>query len=325
MAANVPTPANANATGAAVELLRFISSLPERPDARVLSGQFIRWCHNASLEEIEGVRRATGHWLAIASGDYYTNDQQRGHPIDCARTNRVLAEYAKRGGIVSLSIHANNSATGGPAWDTSQGLDWVDDPANEAHANWTRQLGQVADGLAELANQGIPVLFRPLHEMNGGWFWWGKGRPERYTTLWRDMFAYMTHERGLDNLLWVYSPSAQSDQLRYYPGSDVVDVVGFDAYTADLPSDARLAYEQLVSTGKPFGIAEYGPCGPESLPEPFDYSRLIDWIRLDFPQTAFFIAWRDHWGLNRNANVKQLLDDPWVLNLDGLKDRKPTP
>ncbi len=300
------------------KLLQYITSLPERSDQRVLSGQFVRWNHDASLDEIAGIHEKTGAWPAMVSGDYYTNDQKQAHPIDCSLTNRVLGEYAARGGIVSLSVHANNPATGGPAWDSACDLRQVVEEGSDAWQNWHAQLAQIGDGLTELADRGVSVLFRPFHEMNGGWFWWGNGEPDAYRQLWRRTCIYLTQERGLDNLLWVYSPSSQSDQLRYYPGDDVVDIVGFDAYTGDLPKEAAEQYRQLLSTGKPFGITEYGPCGPEPLPEPFDYGRLIEWIRHDFPQTAFFIAWRDHWGMNQNRGAKELLTDPWVVNRDGV-------
>jgi mannan endo-1,4-beta-mannosidase len=310
---------NPHASERTRRLLDLLTGLPGRAEKRVLSGQFVRWCDTAGFEEFEGIQRKSGHWLAIAGGDYYRNDQKHAHAQDHRLTNRVLLEQFRRGGLVSLSIHANNPVTGGPAWDSGCDLGEILRAGSAAQRNWMEQMAGVADGLAELRDAGADVLFRPFHEMNGGWFWWGGKEPEQYKALWRLTWEYLVVKRGLDHLLWVYSPSSQFDQLAYYPGGDVVDVVGFDAYTPNLPADAKAGYEQLLTLGKPFGLTEYGCVGGMQPPErPFDYSLLIRWIREDFPRTAFFIAWRDHWGLNQNANVEELLDDSWVVNLEDL-------
>lgn len=99
----------------------------------------------------------------------------------------------------------------------------------------------------------------------------------------------------------------------------MVDVVGFDAYTPNLPADAKGGYEQLLTLGKPFGITEYGCVGGPTPPaQPFDFRLLARWIREDFPRTAFFITWQGHWGLDQGAHVRELLDDPWIANLEDL-------
>lgn len=312
------TPANSSASQQTRDLLGFIHSLSGKSEHCVLSGQFIRWNHNASLEELAGVHAKTGRWVAIAAGDYYTNDQKVAHPINYRLTNDVLVGYARAGGLVSVSIHMNNPLTGGPAWDSNIDLQEVITHGSKSHSDWLAQMKQVADGLDELRRSGFVVLFRPYHEMTGGWFWWGGKDPSAFKTLWQTTFRYLSQDRGLDNLLWLYTPAAGvGDMLQFYPGDQFVDLVGFDAYTPD-PADLRSNYESLLSTGKPFGFGEYGPMngGAKAADpdRPYNWSRFARSLREDFPLACYFITWRDHWGLNQHDDPGALLKDPRVLN-----------
>lgn len=96
----------------------------------------------------------------------------------------------------------------------------------------------------------------------------GRGpNPSRFAALWRQCHRYLTVDRKLDNLLWVYAPNAKLDEhtrpvTACYPGSDVVDILGYDIYTDAVGSevwDANGSYRDLVALGKPFAITEVGP------------------------------------------------------------------
>lgn len=99
------------------------------------------------------------------------------------------------------------------------------------YVQWRQNLG---DDLAVLAAEGVPVLLRPWHEAGGGWFWWSDEGPAQYGRLWRDLWSYLVNERGLHNLLWVWSAGLVGIDPAWYPGDDVVDVVGSDRY--DVPT-----------------------------------------------------------------------------------------
>src|SRR5690606_15358687 len=121
-------------------------------------------------------------------------------------------------------------------YDTRDVLELVT-PGTEVHDRWMIMLDDIADGLQELQDAGVIVIWRPLHEMNGGWAWWQRQHPESYTALWQHMFDHFTDERQLNNLLWAYSPNANNTQWDYgsmyfYPGDQYVDIVGLDKYMA---------------------------------------------------------------------------------------------
>ena len=85
-------------------------------------------------------------------------------------------------------------------------------PGTPLHRRWLAQVDGIPGYLKRLQRKKVPVLWRPYHEMNGGWFWWGQKRGEGgYRTLWRLMYDRLTHHHKLNNLLWVWNANAPND------------------------------------------------------------------------------------------------------------------
>jgi len=82
--------------------------------------------------------------------------------------------------------------------------------------------------LKRLQDAGVPILWRPLHEASGGWFWWGTCR-ESNIKLWKLMYDRMTNHHGLNNLIWVWN----GQHADWYPGDDYVDIIGEDIYPGE--------------------------------------------------------------------------------------------
>ncbi|MCJ8166741.1 glycoside hydrolase family 26 protein [Pontibacter sp. E15-1] len=144
----------------------------------------------------------------------------------------------ERGGLNTFSWHLNNPLD--PAktsWDpmdsTIQRL-FSDPAALKVYDGW---LDKVADYLTSLKGPNgelIPVVFRPLHEHTGSWFWWGRNHvsPEDYKKMWRYTVKHL-RDKGANNILIAYSTdrfTSREDYLERYPGDDYVDVLGFDLY-----------------------------------------------------------------------------------------------
>jgi mannan endo-1,4-beta-mannosidase len=87
----------------------------------------------------------------------------------------------------------------------------------------------IAGHLKELADLDIPILWRPLHEAAGEWFWWGASGPEPYIELWKIMYEKLTFEHELNNLIWLWNGEAAG----WYPGDDYVDMLGEDVYAGE--------------------------------------------------------------------------------------------
>jgi hypothetical protein len=180
-------------------------------------------------------------------------------------------------------------------------------PGTALHQHWCAQVDAVAACLKQLQDARVPVLWRPYHEMNGDWFWWG-GRTGEYSTaaLYRQLFDRLVRHHHLNNLIWVWSVDRVAkpgmEHAKFFPGSGYVDVLALDVYGNDF---AQPYYESLValSDGKPLALAEVGnPPAPGILAQQ--------------PRWTYYVTWT---GMVRNTSRKQyaaLLHDPRILSLE---------
>lgn len=247
---------------------------------------------------------------------------------------RRLAAFARQGGLVSVSMHPP-SPWGGDLRTTPTADDWDElfRDGSVANRRWQTLLRQTADCLQRLRNANVVVLWRPLHEMNGGWFWWcRRDDQDRWTSrdhfvkLWKQMHHYMVSDRGLDHLIWVYSAAVQTDAGQraanvYYPGDAWADVVGLDWYSDDLSDIDRLgSYTQLLRFNKPFAITEFGPQSRRD--GSFDNQRLFD-VAASLPRLSYVMYWHSWPGAKvaivDQRNVSKLMVAPEVLTLDRLR------
>lgn len=111
----------------------------------------------------------------------------------------------------------------------------------------------IAKELTKLKEADVPILWRPLHEAEGAWFWWGAEGAEPCKKLYRLLYDKLTNEYGLDNLIWIWTGSTSPAASEWYPGDDVVDIVGYDKYNAadglpNLSSISSTFYSLVQST-----------------------------------------------------------------------------
>ena len=163
----------------------------------------------------------------------------------------------ERGGINSISWHLRNPLTGGDSWDYSNKatVGEVINDTTSTHGMMIEWIGRTADfigNLKDTTGNKIPVLFRPFHEHTGDWFWWGSenSTPDEYRALWT-MTRKIFDDKGIDNVVWVYSPDIVPNEEVYmerYPGDEYVDVMGIDIYQRGAEEGVE-PYRQAVKTG----------------------------------------------------------------------------
>jgi mannan endo-1,4-beta-mannosidase len=312
-------PANRQAGGRTRAVLDYISSLEARPDKRLLSGQFVGFGDAARLQLAEEICAKTGCWPALIGVDYADFSDPGGTQRSQLATdvpNQVATAYWRAGGLVTVSAHLYDPANSAGGGLRDQGVDLAQllTPDSATHQRWIKELDVLAAGLQELKKAGVVVLWRPFHEMNGGWFWWGKKDPAVFVRVWRHMFDYFTAIKGLDNLLWVYGPNMGEHTADYYPGDDYVDLVGLDAYTDFIDPDHIKGFAEVARLPKPFGFAEYGPHGSTNPPGDYDFRRFIPGLRAYFPRATFFMTWDDKWSPVNNQHATELYRDPEIVN-----------
>ncbi|MBR1538061.1 MAG: beta-mannosidase, partial [Bacteroidales bacterium] len=198
------------------------------------------WCvtdwKNDPLERSD-VKDVAGRYPAVAGFDLggieLGNDcNLDGVPFDLMR-KAALTQIA-RGGVVTFSWHPRNPLTGGDAWDiSSDEVVWSVLEGGDKHGLFLEWLSRAADFLESLGD--VEVIFRPWHEHMGSWFWWGWRlcSANEYKALYQLTHDYFVKERGLDRILWCFSPNgpvSEADYLSRYPGDEFVDILGTDIY-----------------------------------------------------------------------------------------------
>lgn len=330
-------PANPNADAGARAVLRYLNSLTSRADNRVVSGQFGAYGDGTSAataaEQINKIFEQTGMYPAMTGMDYQRWDMMNGNNF--AEPNQFLIDSWNAGMLVNISWHANNPWTGGRSTDwanSDTGNPYDTRPVSEllipghpAADRWRAMLDNIASGLQVLEDAGVVVIWRPLHEMNGGWAWWHRQDPQNFAALWRDMFDYFTYSKGLNNLLWAYTPmmngsSSDPSPAAFYPGGGYVDLVGLDKYMdiGEDPLDLNHwgEYDAVRGLNKPMGIFEFGPIpasGEGWNSFDYDYANLIRDIRSLYPEVVLFQAWEYVWQIGEHVNAAGLMNDPWVI------------
>ncbi len=160
-----------------------------------------------------------------------------GVPFDRMR-DEIVAQY-NRGGIITISWHPYNPVTGKNAWDTS-GTPlkeiFLGGSQYQKFKSWLGKVATFLNSLKTADGKKIPIIFRPWHEMTGGWFWWGRNSctSEEYKKLFEYTIKTL-RGLGVDNAVICYSPGADSKEtetsyMTYYPGDEFVDMFGVDAY-----------------------------------------------------------------------------------------------
>ncbi len=230
-----------------------------------------------------------------------------GVPFDRMRKD-ILAQHA-RGGIVTLSWHPWNPVTGENAWDPKGDAvkEVLEGKQKEKFESWLGKVATFINSLQTCCGEKVPVIFRPWHEMNGGWFWWGANSctPQQYVALYKKTYERLK-AAGCDNLVWAWSPNLGDAKtvdafLERYPGNDVVDMVGVDIYEFD-GNDANYAknlketldvmVEAGKKTGKMVALTETGCRGIAQKKDWFTKTLLP--VIKDY-SLSYVLFWRNAW------------------------------
>ena len=226
-------------------------------------------------EEMEAIHDVTGAYPAILSMDIRDYAESRTRFGTEGRTADYALEFHEAGGIVSFCWHWNAPAqtilhegtdAGDQAW-------WIGYREQYSFFNILRvmhgeepdlkraldmDIQAVAAQLKHLEEEGVPVLWRPLHEASGGWFWWGADGPDAFKQLWMYLYKTLTEVYECNNLIWVCTCL----DPEWYPGDDYVDILGDDIYTLPqqyAPQIGRfLALDSCSPAGRMLALTETG-------------------------------------------------------------------
>ncbi len=236
-------PCDPEANEATRELYQYLRN--EVWGKKVLSGCNAEWNYNT--DDAEKVYKVTSQHPAVNVFDFQHFDQTW---IDY-KTD-IAKNWHQAGGIVAFMWHihmpANMFASQMTGWNTT----FYTNGNPPCHFRPTQcategtlenkifreKLEGVAQLLLYYQSQGIPIIWRPLHEAAGGWFWWGAEDGDAFKRLWIYMFEYF-RQAGIHNLLWAWT--SELNDPTWYPGDAYVDIVARDGYPQNNSSHISMA------------------------------------------------------------------------------------
>jgi mannan endo-1,4-beta-mannosidase len=228
------------------------------------------------------------------------------------KLRKNVVDTYNRGGVTTVSWHFSNPVSGGGFyWKDSVSLPAVSFiiPGGEAHDTYKdilNTVGHWAHSLTGADGTLSPVIFRPYHEFDGGWFWWGAPHCSRedFIELWRFTVSYLRDSLGVHNFIYAFSPdnkfNNEEEFLERYPGDEWVDMVGMDNYgdmgrdRYDINTAARklkIVSDYAVKAGK---LAAFTETGLESIPDNTWWTEtLLKTMQMHEARLSYVLVWRN--------------------------------
>jgi len=310
----VNAPADISTAPAAAPRLKVLDYFQSISGKGTVAGQHNREPNATPAVWTEKVFAATGKYPGLWSGDFLFQEENINERWAMVRE---AEKQWKKGAIVQLMWHSCSPSLAEPCgWDKNGVLSHLTDAqwtqlvteGTGLNVEWKKRMDEVAVYLQYLRDQGVEVVFRPLHEMNQGVFWWG-GRPgpEGTRKLFQLTHDYFTKTKGLTNLIWVWDVQDLSrDFADYDPGDKYWDILGFDVYDAGYSAD-WYKYVLSIAGDKPMAIGE---CAKLPTPQ----------LLRQQPRWVFFMSWAEL-AFEKNApkELTGLYNADNVITLDKLK------
>lgn len=288
------------------------------------------------IKEIGGKGYAFGHQDATAygigwknKGDLYKSDVndvvgdypgvygfELGHielgrshnldTVDFQLMKKLIRKAHKNRGIITISWHPDNPVSHKSAWDPTPAVKEILYGASlhTQYRNWLLKVADFMNDLKDGSGKAIPVVFRPFHEMNGSWFWWGEGNctHEEYIRLWKETVGILTRDYKVHNILYAYASDVvenEADYLKYYPGDAYVDMLGIDIYHKGTTNDFIEILEKNISIlrevatrkNKPYALTE---SGLNTIPISNWWTQVLD-KHIANTGIAWALFWRNAW------------------------------
>lgn len=329
-----------------------------------LSKQHILFGHQHAMEYGHGwngndrfdksdVKSVTGSHPAVIGVDFMDLFGAEGNNIEQRKESlrKNIAATYNRGGVTTISWHFNNPASaGGFYWKDSVSLPSVKliIPGGSRHAKYKTILNDMAAFVKSVKGKDgalVPMIFRPYHEFDGDWFWWGKSHctTEEFKTLWRFTVSYLKDSLGVHNFIYAFSPdnrfTTEEEYTERYPGNEYVDMVGIDNYGdwgRDGKYDVAAGIKKLkivdAFAKKNNKLAAFTETGLESIPNTTWYTAtLLKSIKEAKVEMSYVLVWRNdatsptHYyaPFPSHASEKDFInfyDDPYTLFEKDLKN-----
>lgn len=258
------------------------------------------------------------------------------------RLRRTIEDTYNRGGVTTISWHISNPVSGG-GFNAKRGAPKTvrelipGGSHHEAFQKILATIAQLAKSCKGKDGNLVPMIFRPWHEFDGDWFWWGRAHStiQEFTALYKMTVSELRDKNDVHNLIYAFSPDCrfnnEADFLERYPGDEWVDMVGFDDYS-DFGRDKydlvtglkrlRIVSDFAKKKGK---VAAFTETGLESIPNPTWWTEtLLKTLKSAGLELSYVLVWRNdqrsptHFyapypGHSSASDFKKFFDDPFTL------------
>lgn len=288
----------------------------------VISGQY------GGDTELSYIRNISGRTPVVRGFDmmdYSTSRVERG------ATSTEIAkaiEWSQQRGIVTFCWHWNAPKdlidepgrewwrgfyTEATTFDLAKAMN---DHNSEEYSLIIRDIDAIAEQLKTLSVNNVPVLWRPLHEAEGKWFWWGAKGPEPTKWLWKLLFERLVNHHQLDNLIWVWTSTGNPEAPEWYPGDEYVDMIGADVYLpAGTYSSNLITFNNMAEHyggRKIIALSENG-----TIPDP-------EKLFFEGAAWSWFATWSGSFindgDMNSAEHVEKVFNHDYVITLDEIDD-----
>ncbi len=300
----------------------------------ILSGQQIsNTPKDETPLEITAIKDVTGKEPAILGCDFIEYSPSRVERGSKSYNVEQAIDWAKTGGIVTFAWHWNAPTdlidqepdklwwsgfyTSATTFDLEKALA---DKESEEYKLLIRDIDEIAVQLKRLERADVPVLWRPLHEASGGWFWWGAKGAEPYKELWKIMFDRLVFYHEIDNLIWVWNGQNKD----WYPGDEYVDIVSEDIYADPFDYSSQIekfkvAEEYTDEKEVMVALSENGviPDPEELIKDKATWSWFVTWCQ-DFVYNEETKSYSEKY--TDKEMLKKVYDSEYVITKDELPD-----
>ena len=297
---------NANADETTKKIYSYICDTYENG---IISAQQESTWMGSTEYEMDYIYDTTGKLPAMRGLDFMNDD------FDGVVQRSI--DWWNKGGLVTICWHCG--ADFADAYDDCisdeiENWDLILTDGTPENKTFVEGMDKAGKALLELQEAGVTVLWRPFHEFDGQWFWWGKGDAENFKKLWIMMYNHFTNDLGLNNLIWVLGYSHNGTDYKgkpdkWYPGDEYCDIVGADSYEVPENGAEKRLYKivhKITKGKKPLCFHECGLIPTE------EQLKKIPWCS--------FMTWHTEYLMDTNTNehLNEIYNSDYVITLDEL-------
>jgi mannan endo-1,4-beta-mannosidase len=263
------------------QTIKLYNFLKENFGTKTISGTMANYSTN--IDEAVWVNSQTGKWPAMVGFDFIDHTAPTQSWVKYNAPFTLGQDWWNNNGVVTLMWHWRDPLNKTGAFytkDTNFDVSKISDKSSNEYKEMIADIDVIATYLKPFQAANIPVLWRPLHEASGRWFWWGAKGANPCKELWITMFDRLVNYHKINNLIWVWTSDADVSASSWYPGDNYVDIIGMDIYAGENQHSSQyIAFNKVREFSNGKKIIALSECG--SVPDPAlmkEYGDMWSWF-----------------------------------------------